>query len=343
MPSGRRRTTNSHRGNIMPISRRTLLTTLAATPFASLLSRPAFAAYPDKPIRLIVPFAAGGNADLVARIVAEGMSPSLGQAIVVESRAGAGGSIGAAMVATSPPDGYILLTGSNGPLTVNPFVQAKLNYDPLKDFVAIGLANLAPHAIVLHNSVQAKSVAELVALPKKQQITLGTSGVGSASHLTLARFNAATGANIVHVPYRGGGALIPDVLAGTVSGAMTEVSTLLEHHNQGKVRILAVAWSRRPAKTPDVPTMIEQGVKDFTAASYVGVLAPAKTPPEAVALLEKALIKALADKGTQDKFLASGAELVPAELQTSKGFTDYIKKDYENSKEAAKIAGLKPE
>jgi tripartite-type tricarboxylate transporter receptor subunit TctC len=327
----------------MPISRRTLLTAAAVTPLASVLPRPAFAAYPDKPIRLIVPFAAGGNADLVARLVAEGMAPSLGQAIVVESRAGAGGSIGAAMVATSPPDGYVLLTGSNGPLTVNPFVQAKLNYDPLKDFVAIGLANLAPHSIVLHNSVPAKSVAELVALSKKQQITLGTSGVGSASHLTLARFNAATGANIVHVPYRGGGALIPDVLAGTVSGAMTEVSTLLEHHNQGKVHILAVAASKRLAKISDVPTMIEQGVKDFTAASYVGVLAPAKTPPEIVAVLEKALVKALADKGTQDKFIASGAELVPAELQTSTGFADYIKKDYENSKEAAKVAGLKPE
>ena len=140
----------------MPLSRRTLLTTLAATPFASLLSRPAFAAYPDKPIRLIVPFAAGGNADLVARIVAEGMSASLGQPIIVETRAGAGGSLGAAAVATAPADGYTLLTGSNGPLTVNPFVQAKLNYDPLKDFVAVGLANLAPHAIVLHNSVQAK-------------------------------------------------------------------------------------------------------------------------------------------------------------------------------------------
>src|SRR5882724_8377327 len=143
----------SPRGNAMPISRRTLLTTLAATPLTSLLPRPAFAAYTDKPIRLIVPFAAGGNADLVARLVAEGMSPSLGQTIVVESRAGAGGSLGAAAVATSPPDGYTLLTGSNGPLTVNPFVQAKLSYDPLKDFIAIGLANLAPHSIVLHVSV----------------------------------------------------------------------------------------------------------------------------------------------------------------------------------------------
>ena len=327
----------------MPISRRTLLTAIAATPLASLLSRTAFAAYPDKPIRLIVPFAAGGNADLVARIVAEGMSPSLGQPIVVETRAGAGGSIGAAMVATSAPDGYTLLTGSNGPLTVNPFVQAKLGYDPLKDFVAVGLANLAPHAIVLHDSVPAKTVAELVALSNKQQVTLGTSGVGSASHLTLARFNAATGANIVHVPYRGGGALIPDVLAGTVSGAMTEMSTLLQHHNKGKVRILAVAWSKRSPLAPDVATMIEQGVKDFTAASYVGVMAPAKTPPEIVAMLEKALIKTLAEKSTQDKFLQTGAELVPEPQQTSKGFAEYIKREFDQSGEAAKVAGLKPE
>ena len=327
----------------MSISRRTLLTVIAATPLASLLPRQAFAAYPDRPIRLICPFAAGGNADLVARLVAEGMSPSLGQPIVVETRAGAGGSLGAAAVATSSPDGYTLLTGSNGPLTVNPFVQAKLSYDPLKDFAPIGLANLAPHSIVLHNSVQVKNVAELVALSKQKQITLGTSGVGSASHMTLARFNAATGANLVHVPYRGGGALVADVLAGTVSGAMTEVSTLLEHHNQGKIRILAVAARMRPSKLPDVPTMIEEGVKDFTAASYVGVLAPAKTPPEAVAMLEKALIKALADKNTQDKFVASGAELVPPDLQTASGFSNYIKTEFENSREAATVAGLKPE
>ncbi len=319
----------------MTISRRTLLTAAATTPLASLLPRQAFAAYPDKPIRLIVPFAAGGNADLVARIVAEGMSPALGQTIVVESRAGAGGSIGAAAVATAAPDGYTLLTGSNGPLTVNPFVQAKLPYDPVKDFVPIGLANLAPHAIVLHNSVQVKTLAELIELSKKQQITLGTSGVGSASHMTLARFNAATGANLVHVPYRGGGALVGDVLGGTISGAMTEVSTLLEHHGQGKVRILAVAARKRPAKIPDVPTMIESGVKDFTAASYVGVLAPAKTPAEIVSTLEKALVRALAEKATQDKFVASGAELVSDEFQTSRGFAVYIAREFANSREAA--------
>jgi tripartite-type tricarboxylate transporter receptor subunit TctC len=148
----------------MTLSRRTVLAALAASPF---MPRSAFAAYPDRPIRLIVPFAAGGNADLVGRLVAEGMAPSLnGQSVVVENRAGAGGSLGAGQVASAPPDGYTLLVGSNGPLTVNPFVQAKLSYDPLKDFVAVGLANLAPHTLVLHESIPAKTVAELVELSK---------------------------------------------------------------------------------------------------------------------------------------------------------------------------------
>jgi tripartite-type tricarboxylate transporter receptor subunit TctC len=270
------------------------------------------------------------------------MSPSLGQSMVVENRAGAGGSLGAGVVASSAPDGYTLLTGSNGPLTVNPFVQAKLSYDPLKDFVAIGLANLAPHALVLHPSVPAKTVAELVALSKEKQITIATSGAGSAGHMTLVRFMSATGAKLIHVPYRGGSTLVPDMIAGTVSGGMTEMSTALPQYKGGKLRIVAVASAKRPALAPDVPTMIEAGLKDFLAASYVGVLAPAKTPPDAVAKLEKALIKALAVKSTQDKFLATGAELVPEPLQTSKGFGEYIRKEYENTKEAAKLAGLKP-
>jgi tripartite-type tricarboxylate transporter receptor subunit TctC len=323
------------------LSRRTLLAALAAAP---LLPRSAFAAYPDRPIRLIVPFAAGGNADLVGRLVAEGMAPLLnGQSVVVENRAGAGGSLGAGQVASASPDGYTLLVGSNGPLTVNPFVQAKLSYDPLKDFVAVGLANLAPHTLVLHESIPAKTVAELVELSKKQPVTIATSGAGSAGHMTLIRFMAATGANITHVPYRGGNTLVPDMLAGTVSGGMTELSTALPHYKAGKIRIVAVASAQRPVLAPDVPTMIESGVKDFLAASYVGVVAPAKTPSEVIAVLEKALIKALAEKPLQNKFLATGAELVPEPLQTAKGFGDYIKKEYENTKQAALSAGLKPE
>src|SRR5947209_19793366 len=258
------------------LTRRALLTTLAAAPFVSTLPRSAFASYPDKPIRLIVPFAAGGNADFVARLCAEGMKETLGQPILVEYRTGAGGSLGADMAAHSPADGYTLFTGSNGPLTVNPFVQAKLGYDPVRDFVAIGLANLAPHCLVVHEAVAAKNLQELIALSKSKSVNVGTSGAGSATHMTLARFNAATGANITHVPYRGGGALIPDLLSGAITGAMTELSTALPHVG-GKVRVLGVAWSKRSPQMPDVPTMIEQGVTDFTAASYVGIVAPAAT------------------------------------------------------------------
>lgn len=324
------------------ISRRALLGAAAAAPFVSLLPRAALAAYPDKPIRLIVPFAAGGNADFVARVTSEPMQQTLGQPIVLDYRTGAGGSLGADMAAHSPADGYTLFTGSNGPLTVNPFVQAKLNYDPIKDFVAIGLANLAPHCLVVNEAVPAKNLPELIALSKTQAVNVGTSGAGSASHMTLARFNAATGANITHVPYRGGGALIPDLLSGSITGAMTELSTVLPQVGGGKIRILGVAWSKRSPQLPDVPTMIEQGVKDFTAASYVGILAPSATPSDIVKTLEAALVKALNTKELQQKMLNSGAELVPDDLMTSRGFGDYIKKEYELTREAAKLAGLTP-
>ena len=323
------------------ISRRTLLAAMAAAPLAGAWPRRAFAAYPDKPVRLIVPFAAGGNADFVARLCGEGMSQALGQPFVVEYRTGAGGSLGAEMAARAAPDGYTLFTGSNGPLTVNPFVQAKLNYDPIKDFVAVGLANLAPHCIAVHQSVPAKTLAELIAMSKDKPVNIGTAGAGSATHMTLARFNAATGAKFEHVPYRGGGALVPDLLSGSITGAMTEVSTVLQHHGD-KVRIIGVASVKRSPKAPEVATMIEQGVKDFTAASYVGILAPAGTPAEIVKTLEGALIKALNQKDAQDKFLNTGAELAPDELMTSKGFGDYIKKEFELTREAAKIAGLTP-
>ncbi len=326
----------------MLISRRSLLATLAAAPATAVLSRAALAAYPDRPVRLIVPFAAGGNADLVGRMLAENMGPSLGQNMVVENRGGAGGSLGAGVVAQSAPDGYTLLIGSNGPLTVNPFVQAKLSYDPLKDFTPVGLANLAPHAIVVNPSVPAKTVAELVALSKKQGVTIATSGAGSAGHMTLVRFMTATGANLTHVPYKGGATLVPDTLSGVVNGMMTEMSTALPQHKAGKLRIIAVASSSRSPQVPDVPTMQEAGLKGFLAASYVGLLAPAKTPAEAIDKLQAALQKALAMKSVQDRFLATGAELVAEPLQNSKGFADYIRKEYAATAEAAKAAGLTP-
>src|SRR5437868_13017889 len=318
------------------LTRRALLTTLAAAPLASALPRPARAAYPEKPIRLIVPFAAGGNADFVGRLVGDSMAKTLGHPIVVENRAGAGGSLGADLAAKAAADGYTLFLGSNGPLTVNPFVQAKLGYDPLKDFAPIGLANLAPHCLAVNGDVKAKTIPEFVALTKSTPASIGTSGVGSASHMTLARFGAVTGANITHVPYRGGGNILPDLLAGTITGTVTELSTVLPQVGGGKVRVPGVAWDTRAPQLSDVPTMIEQGVKDFTAASYVGFLALTGTTAEVMKALEAALIKALNDKDLQQKMLISGAVLVPDALMTPQGFAGYIRREYELAKEAAK-------
>jgi len=322
----------------MTLSRRTLLTALAATP---LWSRAALAAYPDRPIRLIVPFAAGGNADLVGRLVAEGMAPSLnGQSVVVENRAGAGGSLGAGQVASAAPDGYTLLVGSNGPLTVNPFVQAKLSYDPLKDFVAVGLANLAPHTLVVHESIPAKTVTELVALSKTQPLTIATSGAGSAGHMTLIRFMAATGANITHVPYRGGNTLVPDMLAGTVSGGMTELSTALPHYKAGKIRIVAVASARRPALAPDVPTMIESGVKDYDVALWFGYVAPAGTPDAIVARLNRDMAAILSDPETAETLRQQGFEPEPGPPET---LSARIRSETEMWRGLIAKTGIKPE
>ena len=329
----------------MTVTRRTLIAALAAAPATAaltvMLPRGAFAAYPDRSVRLIVPFAAGGNADIVGRLIGEIMSKAIGQPVVVENRGGAGGGLGADVVAHADPDGYTLLVASNGPLTVNPFVQAKLTYDPLKDFTPIGLTSLVAHALAVHPSVQAKTLQELIALSQKEQIGVGTAGVGSATHMTLARFNAATGAKLLHVPYRGGGALVPDLIGGSIQGAMVEFSTVLELHKDGKTRILANGSAARSELAADVPTMMEAGVKDFTAASYVGVLAPAKTPAEAVAALESALVKALTQPAVVAKFKQLGAEMASAALMTSNGFAAFLAAEYERTREAADLAGIK--
>ena len=326
----------------MPISRRRLIISLGLSPAATLLPRTAFAAYPDRPIHLIVPFAPGGNADIVGRLVGERISNALGQPVVVDNRGGAGGSIGAEAVARATADGYTLFVGSNGPLTVNPFVQAKLGYDPLKDFAAVALTSYVPHVIILNDKVEAKTLQELIALSKKQQISIATSGVGSATHMTLERFKAATGANVVHIPYRSGGALMPDLMGGSIQAAMTEFSTALPLHKGGNARIVAIAAAQRSQLAPDIGTFIEGGVKGFTAQSYIGILAPAATPPAIVAQLQKAIVAGLTGVGAADKLRAMGSEIATPEQMTPAGFAAFIRTDYERMREAAKLAGIVP-
>ena len=289
-----------------------------------------------------MPFAAGGNADIVGRLVAERISSALGQPAIVDNRGGAGGSIGAEAVARSAPDGYTLLVGSNGPLTVNPFVQAKLGYDPLKDFAPVALTSYVPHVIILSNKVAAKTLPELIALSKKDQLSIATSGVGSASHMTLERFKAATGANVMHIPYRSGGQLMPDLIGGTIQAAMTEFSTALPLHKGGQAHIVAIAALQRSKLAADIATFIEGGVKDFTASSYIGILAPTGTPPAIIAQLQQAIAGGLGPGPTASKLREMGSEIAAPAQITPEGFAAFIRTDYERMREAAKLAGIEP-
>jgi tripartite-type tricarboxylate transporter receptor subunit TctC len=327
----------------MRITRRRLVAGAGTGLGLALLPRGALAAFPERPIHLIVPFAAGGNADIVGRVIGQVITERLKQPVVVENRAGAGGGIGAQYVAHAAPDGYTLLVASNGPMTVNPFVQAHLGYDPLKDLAAVALTSYVPHVLILSNSVGAKTVADFTAQSKKTPMTVATSGVGSATHMTLERLKAATGANITHVPYRGGGSLLPDLMSGSVQGALTEFSTALPLHKSGQAHILAIAATHRSKLAPDIPTFDEQGVKGFTAESYIGVVAPAKTPPDVIANLQQAIDQGLAGGKSVDTLVNLGSEIATPEQRTAKGFADFLQADYDKMKQAAKLAGITPQ
>ena len=328
----------------MTISRRIVVGGLAAACTGTLVPQRLFAAdYPARPIQLVVPFAAGGNADIVGRIAGDQIARGLNGTVVVENRGGAGGGIGAEFVAKANPDGYTLLVGSNGPLTVNPFIHLQLGYDPLEDFAAIALTSYVPHALILSSDVETKTVSDFVAASKKTPMTIATSGVGSATHMTLERFKAATGADITHVPYKGGGALTPDLLGGSINGAMTEFSTALPLHNDKKAHIIAIASMHRSKLAPDIPTFDESGVKGFTAQSFIGILAPTKTPDAIIAQIQGAVQKGLADGSpAAEKLVALGSEIATPEQMTAKGFADFIRTDYEQMRDAARLAGIQP-
>ncbi|WP_439595393.1 Bug family tripartite tricarboxylate transporter substrate binding protein [Falsiroseomonas sp.] len=323
--------------------RRTLLGAVAAG--AALRSAPAFAAWPDRPIRVIVPFAAGGNADTIARLLQPLLQERLGQPVVVENRPGAGGSVGATAVARAQPDGYTLLIGSNGPLSVNPVVQARLPYDAAKDFAPVAMAMQVPHCLVVQANAPYRSVADVVTASRARPDALGvgTAGVASATHLSLEAFIAASGARLLHVPYRGGGAAVPDFIAGNIPLLFTEFSTALPLHRAGQGRIVAVASAARLPALPDVPTMDEQGVRGFTAGSYVGLLATGGAPAEALDKLGAAMAAIVQLPDFQARMTGMGGETAAGALATPAGFAAYIAQDLARSREAAQAAGIKPE
>jgi tripartite-type tricarboxylate transporter receptor subunit TctC len=266
-------------------------------------------AYPSKPIRLMVPFPPGGSTDIVARIVAQKLSVQLGQPMVVENRGGAGGTIGTAVVAKAPADGYTLLVGTTSTHVVAPSVYAKLEYDPVKDFAPVSLMAVTPYLLVVNPAVQAKTVKELVELMRAQpgRLNYASAGIGSTTHLAMEMLKFASGTFALHIPYNGNGPAGAAVIAGQV----------LPHARSGRVRALAVGTLKRSPSLPEVPTVAESGYPGFDASLWLAIMAPAGTPAPVIERLHKELVAAVGAPDTRDLLDKAGAEVLtstPAEL-----------------------------
>ena len=268
------------------------------------------AGYPSRPITLIVPYAAGGGNDVMARGVAIPMSKTLGQNIVIENHGGAGGSIGTRQVATAAPDGYTLGLGGTGTLAIDPTLYAKAGYDPRKDFAPVGMIATNPMIVVVNPSLPAKNVQELIALAKAApgKLNYASAGTGSGIHLGTVLFAQAAGIEITHVPYRGTGPALTDLLGGHVTLYFSSLPSAVGLVKDGKLRALAVTGSKRSPAFPDVPTVAEQGLPGFEAVLHYGIIAPAGTPRPIVAKLNAALREALDDPTLSSRFAAEGAE-----------------------------------
>src|SRR5262245_46259322 len=268
--------------------------------------------YPNKPIRLIAPFPAGGLADVLARAVGAEMSKTLGQPVIIENRPGAGGNTGADAVAKADPDGYTLLMSSAGILTANQFLYAKMPFDPETAFVPISIAADMSMLVVVNPNAEAKTLGEFVTLAgsKPDKINFGSPGVGTTGHLGLAMLMHAAGIKLTHVPYRGAAPAVNDLIAGQIDGVVDNPPTVLAHIQAGKLRPLAVAAGTRLAQLPEVPTAAEAGVKGFEASSWFGIMAPAGTPKEVVARLHKDMVAALSQPAIAERIAASGARAV---------------------------------
>jgi tripartite-type tricarboxylate transporter receptor subunit TctC len=280
---------------------------------AASIALSAFAqSYPSKPIRLIVPFAAGGGNDNIARLVGKRLGDSLGQPLVIDNRPGAGGVVGAELAAKSPPDGYTLFLGGVGSHAVNPNLIEKLPYDPIRDFAPVILLARAPLVLVVHPSVPARTFAEFVAYARNSpgKLNFASNGNGSSAQLAAVMFESMTVTEMVHVPYKGLAPALTDLLSGQVQLMFSSPVAILPHIKAGKLRALAVTGEKRMPSLPEVPTVAESGFPGYEASSWYGILAPAGTPREIVARLNSEFLRALEQPEVRNNLLADGAEPV---------------------------------
>jgi tripartite-type tricarboxylate transporter receptor subunit TctC len=298
--------------------------------------------YPSRPVTLTVGFAPGGGTDTVARVMQRKLGEYLGQTVVVENRAGAGGTIAAGIVAKAEPDGYNILLATIAALAVAPHLNSKLPYNPLTDFAPISMATESGNVLVVHPSLPAKTLAEYVKLANSRPggIAYGTSGVGSAGNLAGELFRLTAKANLVHVPYKGGGPAMSDLLGGQISSSFASATTATPQVQTGKLRALGTTSPKRSAALPDVPTIAEQGYPGYQATNWYAFVAPAKTPKDIVNRLNREIVKTLNDPGTHAAILKQGEDPTPS---TPEELAQHMKREYETWGRVIRDAGIPKE
>lgn len=298
--------------------------------------------YPVKPIRLVVGFAPGGSTDVTARIIAERFSATLGQQVVVDNRSGAGGNIGADIVAKSNPDGYTVLMATTGVMAFNHYLYSKLPYSAEKDLAPVTQIGALPLILVVPSSLPAKSVKELVAAAKAQpgKYSFGSSGVGGATHVTAELFKALAGVDIVHVPYKGSGQMMADLLTGQVQIAFDQISSSIAHVKSGRLRALGISTAKRSTLLPELPTIAEGGVSGYEATSWNGFAVRAGTPSAVIGRLQQETVKAISIPEVKDKMFGLGIEAIGS---TPAGFAAHIRAERDKWIPLFRKIGIKPQ
>jgi tripartite-type tricarboxylate transporter receptor subunit TctC len=295
--------------------------------------------FPARPIRLVVPYAPGGNVDISARIVGPGLSELLKQTVIVENRPGGGGNVGAALVAKATPDGHTLLVGSSGPLSINPVVFRDTPYDSVKDFAAVSLVQVVPLVVVVSPKFNVESVKELIERGRAQpgKITMASAGSGTTNHFAIELLSAMTGARFLHVPYKGSGPALAELLGGQVNTMVDQLTSSMGFIKDGKLKVIAVTAAKRVSALPNIPTLAESGVPSYEASTYLGLLAPAGTPRTAVMQLNAAVRKVVETAGVQDRFRGLGAD--PG-ASTPEEFAKHVREELTKWRTLAKSANL---
>lgn len=297
--------------------------------------------YPNRPIRLIVPFVPGGTADTLARIVADRMHPRLGKPVVIDTRAGANSVVGCEIVAQANPDGHTLIIVAAG-FAVNPSLRKTLPYDSVRDFAPVGLIGTGPYLLTIHSSIPATNTAEFIAWGKARpgQVSYASTGVGSPPHLAMELLKTMAGVDFVHVPYKGGGAVLPDQLAGRVPLHFSSVSTGAPHVRSGRLRAIAMTTPKRSSAMPEVPTFDESGLKGYDVTGWYGLLAPGKTPAALINRINRELQQVLADAEALKRFAQAGIDPAPG---TPGAFGALIQTEIPKWAKVMKTAGVEPE